>query len=172
MKATAAPIIRRFGFRNVLIVNALISSAFLAATGFFTAGTAHAIIIATLLAGGFFRSLEFTSINALAYADIQQRDMSRATSFASVAQQVSLSLGVALGALILQGARGVRAETAITQSDFALAFWIVAAISALSVVSFLRLPIGAGEEMAGTSPGSAAVTPATGANPHAEASIP
>ena len=173
MKATAAPIIRRFGFRNVLIVNALVSSAFLAATGFFTAGTAHAVIIATLLAGGFFRSLEFTSINALAYADIQQRDMSRATSFASVAQQVSLSLGVALGALILQGARGLSGETTITQSDFALAFWIVSAISAISAVSFLRLPLGAGQEMAGTSTGSAAVTaPASGANPRAEATVP
>ncbi len=173
MKATAAPIIRRFGFRNVLIVNALISSAFLAATGFFTAATAHAVIIATLLAGGFFRSLEFTAINALSYADIQQHDMSRATSFASVAQQVSLSLGVAFGALILQGARGFHGETAITQSDFALAFWIVSAISALSVISFLRLPAGAGEEMAGAPPRSAAVTaPASGANPRAEATVP
>ena len=173
MKATAAPLIRRFGFRNVLIVNALISSAFLAATGFFTAATAHAVIIAMLLAGGFFRSLEFTAINALSYADIQQQDMSRATSFASVAQQVSLSLGVAFGALILQGARGFHGETAITQSDFALAFWIVSAISALSVVYFLRLPAGAGEEMAGAPPRSAAVTaPASGANPRAEATVP
>ena len=173
MKATAAPIIRRFGFRNVLIVNALISSAFLMATGFFTAATAHAVIIATLLAGGFFRSLEFTAINALSYADIQQHDMSRATSFASVAQQVSLSLGVALGALILQGARGFHGETAITQSDFALAFWIVSAISALSAISFLRLPAGAGEEMAGAPPRSVAVTaPASGANPRAEATVP
>ncbi len=173
MKATAAPIIRRFGFRNVLIVNAGISSAFLAVTGFFTAETAHAIIIATLLAGGFFRSLEFTAINAMAYADIEQPDMSRATSFASVSQQVSLSLGVALGALILQGSRGFRGETAITQSDFALAFWIVAAISALSVLSFLRLPAGAGEGLAKGEPGSAAVTvPATAANPRAEATVP
>ncbi len=99
--------------------------------------------------------------------------MSRATSFASVSQQVSLSLGVALGALILQGARGFRGGTAITQSDFALAFWIVSAISAISVVSFLRLPLGAGQEMAGTSRGSVAVTtPASGANPHAEATVP
>jgi hypothetical protein len=75
--------------------------------------------------------------------------------------------------LILQAARGVRGETAIMQSDFALAFWIVAAISALSVVSFLRLPAGAGEEMVGASPGSAAVTaPASGANPRAEATVP
>ena len=74
MKATAAPIIRRFGFRNVLIVNAAISSAFLAATGFFTAAMPHAVIVAALLAGGFFRSLEFTAINALAYADIEPAD--------------------------------------------------------------------------------------------------
>ncbi len=172
MKATAAPIIRRFGFRNVLIANAIISSAFLAATGFFTAETAHAVIICVLLTGGFFRSLEFTAINALAYADINQEEMSRATSFASVGQQVSLSLGVALGALILQGARSFRGEPAISQADFALAFWIVAAISALSVLSFLRLPIGAGEEMAGLAPSAAVTSPASAANPRAEASVP
>ena len=157
MKTTAAPIIRRFGFRTILILNVPISAAFLAATGFFTATTAHAVIIATLLVGGFFRSLEFTAINAMAYADIEPRDMSRATSFASVMQQLALSLGVAFGALILQAARGLRGETAITQSDFAFAFWIMAAISALSVVFFLRLPAGAGEELA-KKPGSAAVT--------------
>ncbi len=165
MKATAAPIIRRFGFRNVLIVNAAVSSAFLAATGFFTAETAHAVIIAMLLAGGFFRSLEFTAINALAYADIEQADMSRATSFASVAQQVSLSLGVALGALILQAARGARGEAALAHGDFAIAFWIVSGISAFSVISFIRLPLGAGEEMAGA-------PAATAANPRAEAAAP
>ena len=71
--------------------------------------------------------------------------MSRATSFASVTQQVSLSLGVALGALILQARAGFAGEATITQFDFALAFWIVAAISAISVASFLRLPTGAGE---------------------------
>ncbi len=172
MKAAAAPIIRRFGFRNVLIVNAAISSAFLAAAGFFTAGTPHWAIIAVLLIGGFFRSLEFTAINVLGYADIEQAAMSRATSFASVAQQVSLSLGVALGALILQGARGLHAEAAITQSDFALAFWIVAGISALSVASFLRLPIRAGEAMAARPPGEPVSPEATAANPRAEAAAP
>jgi EmrB/QacA subfamily drug resistance transporter len=170
MKATAAPIIRRFGFRTVLIVNAAISAAFLAATGFFTVATPQAVIIAMLLAGGFFRSLEFTAINALAYADIKPADMSRATSFASVAQQVSLSLGVAVGALIVQAARAAHGEAAIMQGDFAIAFWMVAVISALSVVSFTRLPAGAGDEMAGAraSPEEKAAA-ATAANPRAEA---
>jgi EmrB/QacA subfamily drug resistance transporter len=172
MKVTAAPVIRSFGFRNVLIVNALISTAFMALNGFFTAATPHFLIITLLLIGGFFRSLEFTAINALAYADIGQADMSRATSFASVAQQVALSLGVAIGALILQAARAMRGEAQLTQMDFAIAFWLVAAIGAVSVISFLRLPEGAGAELASV-PARTAVTPyASAANPRAEATAP
>jgi EmrB/QacA subfamily drug resistance transporter len=173
MKATAGPIIRHFGFRSVLIVNAIVSIAFLAANGFFTAKTPHAVIIAVLLVGGFFRSLEFTAVNALAYADIDQTKMSRATSLASVAQQVSLSLGVATGALILQAARGLRGELQLTQTDFAIAFWIIAAIGALSVISFMRLPKTAGAELAAPPPARTAVTAhASAANPHAEAAVP
>ena len=173
MKATAAPIIRYFGFRNVLIVNALISTAFMAANALFTASTPHLVIAGMLLVGGFFRSLEFTAINALAYADIRQADMSRATSFASVAQQVSLSLGVAIGALVLQAAQGLRGEANPAQADFALAFWIVAGIGAISAISFVRLPPGAGEELASVPAARTAVTPqATAANPRAEATAP
>jgi EmrB/QacA subfamily drug resistance transporter len=172
MKATAAPIIRRFGFRNVLIVNSIVSAAFLGATGFFTAGTTHIVIIGVLLLGGFFRSLEFTAINALAYADIEPADISHATSFASVAQQVSLSIGVALGGLILQAARGAHGESQITQADFSIAFWIVSAISAMSVISFLRLPIGAGDELAGVSHRTEVSPKATVANPGGEVIAP
>jgi EmrB/QacA subfamily drug resistance transporter len=171
MKATAAPVIRTFGFRRVLIVNALISTLFMGVNGFFTAATPHAIIFAVLLAGGFFRSLEFTAVNALAYADIQQAQMSRATSFASVTQQVSLSLGVAIGALILQAAQGLRGETQISRGDFAIGFWIVAAIGALSVISFLRLPKGAGNELAG-GPADTAAPDAMAASARAEAAAP
>ena len=70
------------------------------------------LILAVLLAGGFFRSLQFTSINTLAYADIERAQMSRATSFASMAQQLSLSIGVGTGALLLHltvAARGADA---------------------------------------------------------------
>ena len=59
-------------------------------------------MFAVLLVGGFFKSLEFTSINAIAYADIGTKAMSRATSFASVVQHLSLSAGVAFGALVLE----------------------------------------------------------------------
>ena len=125
--------------------------------GFFTIATPHVVIITVLLAGGFFRSLEFTAINALAYADIGNREMSRATSFASVAQQVSLSLGRRHRRADPPGCPGCARRAAhFSQADFALAFWIVAAIGAISVLWFLRLPEGAGAELAAV-PGRVAI---------------
>jgi MFS family permease len=147
MKATAAPILRRFGFRHVLVVNAVISSLFIAATALFTPVTPHAVILAVLIVGGFFKSLQFTSINTLAYADIEPRAMSRATSFASVAQQLSMSAGVAVGALVLELQRHGREHAAVVSQDFAVAFCVVAAISALSAFVFLRLPKAAGASL-------------------------
>ncbi|OYW35378.1 MAG: MFS transporter, partial [Azorhizobium sp. 12-66-6] len=149
MKTTAAPIIRRFGFRRILVVNSLLSAAFIAVNALFTPETPHLVISVVLLIGGFFRSLEFTALNAIAYADVEQADMSRATSFASVAQQISISMGVAVAGLVLEVMRGMRGSETLILSDFTPAFLIVAAISALSVFSFLRLPKDAGAEMAG-----------------------
>jgi EmrB/QacA subfamily drug resistance transporter len=147
MKTTAAPILRRYGFKSVLVVNALISAAFIAATGLFTQATPHAVILAVLLVGGFFKSLQFTSINSLAYADIEPRAMSRATSFASVAQQLSMSAGVAVGALVLEIERHGRPDPGVHAEDFAAAFLVVAAISAMSALVYRRLPKGAGASL-------------------------
>jgi EmrB/QacA subfamily drug resistance transporter len=144
MKVAASPILHRFGFRRVLLVNAVISAGFIAAAAAFTPNTPHLAIILVLLAGGFFRSLQFTSINSLAYADIDTRAMSRATSFASVVQQLSLSAGVAIAALVLEGERYVDAAKAVHAADFALPFLVVAAISVSSILVFRTLPENAG----------------------------
>ncbi len=149
MKFTAQPILKRFSFRNVLIVNGLISAAFIAGYGFFTPATPHAVILALLLAGGFFRSLEFTSINAIAYADVATPRMSQATSFVSAAQQVSLSIGVALAALIVETVRAGRGDSTITLADFTPAFVVVALVSACSTLMFALLPRDAGTELSG-----------------------
>ena len=101
MKLAARPILRRFGFRRVLLANALLSGLSLGAIALFRPDTPHLLILAVLLIGGFFRSLQFTSINTLGYADIDRQRMSRATSFSSMAQQLSLSVGVGTGALLL-----------------------------------------------------------------------
>lgn len=149
MKTLAARILRLFGFRAVLTINAFIAAAFMAATGLFTPGTAHWIILAVLLVGGCFRSLQFTALNAIAYADISTRDMSSATSLTSVAQQLALSVGVAMGAAVLEAASRVRGGAELGFEDFWPAFLIVALASAVSGFIFGKLEPSAGAEMSG-----------------------
>ena len=149
MKTTAGPILRRLGFRRVLLGNALLSSAFLASYGLFTAQTPHWLMLVLLLAGGFFRSLQFTSLNAIAYAEIDNAGMSRATSFAAVAQQLSLTAGVAAGAAAIEIAREVHGGGALAAQDFGPAFFAIALVSASSVLVFRTLARDAGAEISG-----------------------
>ncbi|MFG1300849.1 MFS transporter [Xanthobacter sp. V3C-3] len=152
MKFTAAPILRRFGYKPVLVANAVVCAGFIALNAAFTPLTPHGLIIAALLVGGFLRSLQFTALNALSYAEVRPEQMSHATSFASVAQQVSLSFGVALAGLVLETMRAQRGEVTVTQADFAAAFLVVAGVSALSLFFFVRLPRSAGAELTGRKP--------------------
>ncbi|GJE28013.1 MFS transporter [Methylobacterium organophilum] len=161
IKIVGPRILRAYGFRRVMVANALIASAFLAANGLFTAQTPHGIIVAVLLVGGCVRSLQFTCVNAIAYADLEQREMSAATSLASVAQQISLSLGVTLGALALEGTAAWHGHAGLTADDFPLAFLAVALISAGSFFVFRSLAPEAGDEVSGHR--IAVVRPADGA---------
>jgi MFS family permease len=149
MKLTAGPTLKLFGFKRVLIINAVISAAFIAAGGLFTPDTPHLVILAVLLAGGFFRSLQFTSINTLGYADIERAQMSRATSFASMMQQLSLSIGVGTGALLLHLTVTLRGGEHLSAGDFAPAFFAVGGLAALSALVYLRLAPDAGAEVSG-----------------------
>jgi EmrB/QacA subfamily drug resistance transporter len=152
MKAFAARIIRRFGFRRLLIVNALLSAVFTGACGLFTPATPFAVMIAVLLIGGFFRSLQFTATNTIAYADVDARRMSRATSLVSVAQQLSIAAGVAVGALAVETAVHLGGTETITAEDFRPAFLLVGLISASSALFFWSLPPDAGAAMANRTP--------------------
>jgi hypothetical protein len=110
------------------------------------------VMVAVLLIGGFFRSLQFTATNTIAYADIETRSMSRATAMTSVGQQLSLAAGVAVGAFVVEMTLSWNGHHEITAADFAPAFVVVSAISALSALVFVRLPANAGAEMAGREP--------------------
>lgn len=149
MKLAGPPILRMFGFRTVLLLNALLSACFVMAPGWFTPQTPTTVILGLLLVGGFLRSLQFTAINALGYSDIGQDMMSRATSMTGVVQQVSLSVGVSLGALTLESAMRARGGAELVASDFSWAFVMVGAISMASFFFFLRLPPDAGAEVSG-----------------------
>ena len=152
MKFTAARLLRRIGYKRVLLANVFLCSSFIAINAAFTPLTPHWLIASLLLVGGFLRSLQFTALNALSYADVEPAEMSRATSFASVAQQVSLSFGVAVAGLVLETMRASRGEVTVTQGDFSAAFLVVAAVSALSVFFFIPLPKDAGASLTARKP--------------------
>jgi predicted MFS family arabinose efflux permease len=149
MKITARPILRRWGFRKVMVGNALISGAFLLSYAAFRPGIPSAAILVLLLIGGFFRSLQFTSTNTLAFADVPPTRISRATSLTSTAQQLSISMGVALGATLLHLTLLWRGTSDLAADDFWPAFVVVALLSSASVFIYARLAPDAGAEVSG-----------------------
>ncbi len=148
-KLIITAIIRTFGFRRVLIGNTIVSSGFLFSYSFFQPTTPHVVIFLALLAGGFFRSLQMTSINTLSYADVPSGMLSRATSLTSMAQQLSQSIGVGTGALILYLMLAAHGTATPGPADFSFALAMVAGLSMLSVPFFLKMSPEAGAEVSG-----------------------
>src|SRR5215469_6104833 len=152
MKASARPILRRFGFRNVIIFNGLISAASVGMCAFFTGATPAPLIFVLLLIAGFFQSLQFTATQAIAYADIDNPQMSTATSIASMAQQLSRGFGVAIVAVILHLSLAWRGASALSLVDFRIAF-AGAATLVLGCLPFcLPLPADAAAQVSGHRP--------------------
>lgn len=147
MKFVATPIIQHFGFKRVLIFNALLTGAFIALCGFFRADTPIWIMATILIIGGFFRSLQFTAVNTLTYADLGSQDMSRASSFAAMAQQLGISLGVACAAVTLNLSMSWRGGSELALIDIIWGFMVIGLITAASAISFSRLPADAGDHL-------------------------
>jgi EmrB/QacA subfamily drug resistance transporter len=149
MKALAARIIRTFGFRYMMTINAVVSAFFLAACALFTATTPLLLIMIILVVGGFFRSLQFTAINTVAYAEVEPAQISRATTLVSVNQQLAVSAGVAVGAFSVESTLWWHHQTELSAGVFAPAFLVVALISAASCYFFWQMPDDAGHEISG-----------------------
>jgi EmrB/QacA subfamily drug resistance transporter len=152
MKATARPVIKRFGFRRVILVNSVISAGTIAMCAFFTAATPLWLIFALLLIAGFFQSLQFTATQALGYADVEQPQMSTATSIASMAQQLSRGFGISVVAVLLHLSLAWRGAANLGHADFIVAF-AGAAMLALCCLGFSwSLPHDAAVEVSGHRP--------------------
>jgi EmrB/QacA subfamily drug resistance transporter len=149
MRACAKPILHRFGFRRVLVVNGAVSMALLAAFAFFRPDWPRPVIYAVLLTTGFFHSLQFTAYNTIAYADLPPARMSAGTSFYSTFQQLSLSLGITVSAAVLAASTALSGHAQPTLPDFSATFLVIAAIGLLAAPAGLRLGADAGEELSG-----------------------
>ena len=100
MKFISARLLARFGYRQVLIVNTLLIGATIGLFSMVGPGTPLAAIVMLGLLLGFFNSLQFSSMNSIAYADVDNADSSMASTLASSLQQLSMSFGLACGSLI------------------------------------------------------------------------
>jgi len=148
MKTIVLRVLRRYGFRRTLMVNAVLAGASIAIYGIFFPGMPRIAIWLIVLFGGVFPSLQFTGLNSLAYADIPTRDIGRATSVASVIQQVSLGLGVTIAGIVLQISHKVQGHASIVWTDFWPAFLAVGLFAVASIPVTKRLPADAGDEIA------------------------
>ena len=158
LKFMASAALRLGGFRNVLIVGALAGAGFIAVNSFFTPLTPGPVILAVLFASGFLRSLFFTSVNALVFADIEEKDAAQATALAAVSQQISIALGVAVAGVVLEAISTLTGEP-LGIPAFSIAFLIVAGLTALAAVPFVFLDPDAGASVSGRAPVSRSTSP-------------
>jgi EmrB/QacA subfamily drug resistance transporter len=149
MKTGASRVVRRFGFRRLLIGNAIVVGALGVSFGLFTSNTPWLVIISVLTMTGFFRTLQFTCMSALTYADLDPARMSNGTSIASVAQQISMSLGVATGATALHVATEFGGGGVPNQAAFMPTLMFVGLIPVFAIYFFAQLSPRAGEEVSG-----------------------
>jgi MFS family permease len=147
MKMAAPRILNRWGYRHVLTINAILTGASLAACASFTPEMPGVVMLGILLIGGFFRSLQFTAVNTLAYADIAHAGMSRASSFAAMAQQLGISLGVGVAAEALNLSMAWRGSDTLIAADVMVGFMVIGTMCALASLAFWRLAPSAGESL-------------------------
>ncbi len=148
MKPFTTAVMRRFGFRTTGLATGLLAAVSMALCAVLYPWTPVPVLVVVLFAGGLTRSMQFTVLNTLAFVDIPSPRMSAASSLASVAQQMSVGMGVALGAALLHLVAW-RHGGAPSLTDFHIAFVMVAVIMLAGLPSFLRLPAGAGCEVSG-----------------------
>ncbi|WP_136621405.1 MULTISPECIES: DHA2 family efflux MFS transporter permease subunit [Mesorhizobium] len=152
MKTVTTPTLRRFGFRSVLVVNGLIASAAIMACAAISPQTPQALVVALMLIAGLSRSMQFTALNTLAFADIDAAQRSSAATLSSMLQQVAMLFGVAVAAAILNLSQIARDRPALDLVDFRIAFVAIGAIGLVAALRFLALPPGAGAEVSGHAP--------------------
>jgi MFS family permease len=152
IKPATSPLIRRFGFKRIVVGSSLCGGLVFAACALLTPESPVWLIVVLLFASGVFRSIGFSGYNSLQFADIPVRQMSEANTLSSTIGQIAAGLGVAFGALALRGAEGILAVThphVGPDAPFRIAFAILAVIMIYPVLEGgLGLHRRAGQEVA------------------------
>ncbi|MGZ8317433.1 MAG: DHA2 family efflux MFS transporter permease subunit [Telluria sp.] len=149
MKLVSQRMLKRFGYRQVLIVNTVCIGVTIAMFSQVDSGTPLAMIAGLSLMQGFFASMQFSSMNSLAYADIDTKDSSMASTISSSFQQLSMSFGLAAGSLVAGWYLGnvVKTDAAMVRNALHHAFMTLGVITAFSSLWFWRLRPDDGESI-------------------------
>ena len=147
-KFAAERMFARFGFPRVLALTSIAACLSLAVIGLFGPETPHVWLYGILLAMGLLRSMFFTGVNALAFADISENDASQAAAISTVSQQLAVAFGVAVAGGALELSSNMNGGE-LGLADFHFAWFVVAGVSLISALWFVRLPPDAGADVSG-----------------------
>jgi EmrB/QacA subfamily drug resistance transporter len=145
IKPFTTPIMRRFGFRPVLLASLAGAAASLIGCGLLTLTTPLWLILTVLFVSGVFRSIGFTAYNTIQFADIDRAELASANTLSATSQQLAAGLGVAVGALALRV--GVLTAGSGGTGAYRAAFIILAAAMLACALEVARLPADAGDEV-------------------------
>jgi EmrB/QacA subfamily drug resistance transporter len=147
LKTVSPPLFKALGFRRILLANTTMVALLMAGLAFITGVTPYWALLGGLLALGFFRSLQYTSMNTLSYSDAVGHEISSATSVASVVQQLSASFGVAVSATLLAHIAGPSGVP--SGDDFFPVFLVMAMFPMASLLWFRQLTPDDGSHVSG-----------------------
>jgi hypothetical protein len=149
IKAITTWMMKRFGFRTILIFSGFGFGLFIAAFVGVDQKTPLGLIVFLLLSSGAVRSLQLTALAALQFADVPKEQMTGAATYSSINQHVTRALGIALSALLLNLSAAWRdlAHPMVELVDFTPAFLAGALLAACAGVRYLALPGTAGQHV-------------------------
>ena len=151
MKLVTTPVLKAMGFRTVAVWNGVIVAISIAALGVLTVETHTALVWVVAFVAGAARSMQFSALNTLTFADIGPEHRSAASTIFSMMQLVGLAVGVALAAIVLTAGSEI-GVAGLTQADFTVAFAVTAALALAGALSMLRLAPDAGTQVTGHRP--------------------
>lgn len=148
-KTQTTPMLRRWGFRRVMLVNGSLCVAGLVVCALFREPWGLGAIALAVSIAGFFRAVQFNAVAAIAYAELPPARIGAATTLNTMVWQLAIMVGISLSSVVVTlAARGAgRAEAA--PLDYGLAFLVLAFIGALATPACLRLPSDAGNQLSG-----------------------
>jgi EmrB/QacA subfamily drug resistance transporter len=158
LKVITTRTLRRFGFRNVLLASTGVSAVSIALCAFASADIPYTAMFAVLLVIGMVRSLLFSGLSALVFADVPPAELGSASILWNIVQQGTNVLGVSLSAILLAISAQLAGENRnqLSLHDFHVALIAMAAIMLLSLISLRRLAPDAGSAVSGHRSGQAA----------------